>query len=214
MTATPQPQSCLSVPGATVDFPDRKAPPMPTATTTNAAPLSQQLLAATDTIDATNTRLDVPVPAGADWADDAFDGAGADRGRFFSHPNIAVDEVTPPVQSTSMTSVRLNVESFRSVRIEMVFCPDGPNTDTTTGLGCNGMADASAFVYSLDGRDHLVTARHNVTGPTLANGGLPQRQIHSQPDSSPSAVFCELTRAVDSFTLRGQPPLREPPSAL
>jgi len=94
MTATPQPQSCLSVPGATVDFPDRKAPPMPTATTTNAVPLSQQLLAATDTIDATNTRLDVPVPAGADWADDAFDGAGAGRGRFFSHPNIAVDEVT------------------------------------------------------------------------------------------------------------------------
>ena len=65
---------------------------------------------------------------------------------------------------TTPAGVQLNVESFCSVRIEMVYCPDGPDTDATTGPGCNGMADASAFIYRLDGKDHLVTARHNVTG--------------------------------------------------
>jgi hypothetical protein len=65
----------------------------------------------------------------------------------------------------SMTGkVQLHVESFRSLRIEMVFCPLGPNTDSTAGQNCKGMADGSAFIYRLDGRDHLVTARHNVTG--------------------------------------------------
>jgi hypothetical protein len=60
--------------------------------------------------------------------------------------------------------VQLQVESFRSVRIEMVHCEQGPDADTTTGRDCNGMADGSAFIYRLDGRDHLVTARHNLTG--------------------------------------------------
>src|ERR1700677_110516 len=78
----------------------------------------------------------------------------------------SVDQPQPqwtPAQSTA-AAVQLHVGSFRSVRIEMVFSPDGPDTDTTTGLGCNGMAGASAFLYRLDGKDHLVTARHNVTG--------------------------------------------------
>lgn len=60
--------------------------------------------------------------------------------------------------------VQLHGESFRSLRIEMVYCQDGPDTDTRTGQGCNGMADGSAFIYRLDGTDHLVTARHNLTG--------------------------------------------------
>jgi hypothetical protein len=52
---TPPSQSHLSVPGATVDFPERKAPPMPTTTT--------------------NPHPDVPLPAGAqpltgEWYDD------------------------------------------------------------------------------------------------------------------------------------------------
>jgi hypothetical protein len=59
MTVTPQPQSCLSVPGATVDFPDRKAPPMPT-TTTSPYP-------------------DVPLPAGAIADDNANDWASWDN---------------------------------------------------------------------------------------------------------------------------------------
>jgi Trypsin-like peptidase domain len=70
----------------------------------------------------------------------------------------------PSAKSTASAAVQLNEASFRSVRIEMVFCPDGPDTDATTAVGCNGMADASAFIYRLDDKHHLVTARHNVTG--------------------------------------------------
>jgi hypothetical protein len=61
-------------------------------------------------------------------------------------------------------NVQLHVESFRSLRIEMVFCPLGPATDRTTAHQCKGMTDGSAFIYQLDGRNHLVTARHNLTG--------------------------------------------------
>lgn len=46
----------------------------------------------------------------------------------------------------------------------MVFCPAGPDADTQTGQDCNGMSDGSAFIYRLEGKDQLVTARHNVTG--------------------------------------------------
>jgi hypothetical protein len=78
--------------------------------------------------------------------------------------------------------VHLPAESFRSVHIEMVFCPSGPHTDTTTGHGCNGMADGSAFIYNLDGRDHLVTARHNLTGrhwqTNACIGGYPVNPTH------------------------------------
>jgi hypothetical protein len=61
-------------------------------------------------------------------------------------------------------NVQLHVESLRSLRIEMVFCPLGAATDGTIGHNCKGMADGSAFIYRLDGRDHLVTARHNLSG--------------------------------------------------
>lgn len=74
-----------------------------------------------------------------------------------------------PAHSTG-ASVQLQVESFRSVRIEMVFCPEGPDTDVTTGLGANGMADGSAFIYLLDSSDHLVTARHNLTARHWTTG--------------------------------------------
>src|ERR1700730_12697463 len=49
MITTPQPQSCLSVPGATVNFPDRKAPPMPNT--------------------ATSPYPDIPLPTGAGFGD-------------------------------------------------------------------------------------------------------------------------------------------------
>jgi hypothetical protein len=60
--------------------------------------------------------------------------------------------------------LQLHAESFRSVLIEMVFCPEGPDTDSAAGQGCNTMAHGSAFIYRLDGKDRLVTTRHNVTG--------------------------------------------------
>lgn len=60
--------------------------------------------------------------------------------------------------------LQLRAESFRSVLIEMVFCPNGPSTDAAAGQDCNTMAHGSAFVYRLDGKDRLITARHNVTG--------------------------------------------------
>lgn len=53
-------------------------------------------------------------------------------------------------------------ESVRSVLIEMVFCPDGP--DATADSQRRGLAYGSAFLYHLDGSHYLVTARHNLTG--------------------------------------------------
>jgi hypothetical protein len=77
---------------------------------------------------------------------------------------MAEDPGSTPAPSPTSPKIQLHIESFRSIRIEMVFCPDGPDTDSTTGQRCNGMADGTAFIYRLDGTDHLVTARHNVTG--------------------------------------------------
>lgn len=60
--------------------------------------------------------------------------------------------------------VKLYAESFRSVLIEMVYCPEGHATTMETGQDCRTMAFGSAFIYRLDGKDRLITARHNVTG--------------------------------------------------
>jgi hypothetical protein len=35
-----------------------------------------------------------PVPAGAHWVDDEWDGEGEDRVRFFHHPDVSIGEVT------------------------------------------------------------------------------------------------------------------------
>lgn len=69
---------------------------------------------------------------------------------------------TPPSESTASAGTNLDIESFRSVRIEMMFCPNGRGTQSTSE--CTTMAYGSAFVYRLDGNDYLVTARHNLTG--------------------------------------------------
>lgn len=62
-------------------------------------------------------------------------------------------------------SWQLHAESFRSVLIEMLYCPHGPDTDSETGHeDCKTMAHGSAFIYRIDGKDRLITARHNVTG--------------------------------------------------
>jgi hypothetical protein len=55
-------------------------------------------------------------------------------------------------------------ESARSVRLEMVWCPSGPDTTPDLGQSCRTLAYASAFIYQLDSQTHLVTARHNLTG--------------------------------------------------
>jgi hypothetical protein len=60
--------------------------------------------------------------------------------------------------------LQVRAESFRSVMIEMVRCPEGPNTDSATGQRCETMAHGSAFIYRIDGKERLITARHNVTG--------------------------------------------------
>lgn len=64
--------------------------------------------------------------------------------------------------STATADLRLDVESFRSVRIEMMYCKNGRDTQSTNE--CIGIAYGSAFLYRLDGSDYLVTARHNLTG--------------------------------------------------
>lgn len=60
--------------------------------------------------------------------------------------------------------VQLHAESFRSVLIEMLYCPEGLDAGDAVDPNWTVMAHGSAFVYRLDGQDHLVTARHNVTG--------------------------------------------------
>lgn len=46
----------------------------------------------------------------------------------------------------------------------MLYCPEGPEAGGTGGPDWTTMAHGSAFVCRLDGKDCLVTARHNVTG--------------------------------------------------
>jgi len=77
--------------------------------------------------------------------------------------------------------IQLHIESFRSVRIEMVYCQEGPDTDTTTGQNCTGMAHGSAFVYRIDGRDQLVTARHNLTGRHWQTNDFLSESFHTNP---------------------------------
>lgn len=61
-------------------------------------------------------------------------------------------------------SMQLHAESFRSVLVEMLYCPQGPDTGDMVGPDWTVMAHGSAFIYRLNGKDCLVTARHNVTG--------------------------------------------------
>ena len=63
-----------------------------------------------------------------------------------------------------MQQFQLPNESARSVRLEMVWCPSGPDTTPDLGQSCRTLAYASAFIYQLDSQTHLVTARHNLTG--------------------------------------------------
>lgn len=53
-------------------------------------------------------------------------------------------------------------ESIRSVYVEMLFCRDGPQTQSDDN--CQRLAWGSAFLYRPDDTMFLVTARHNLTG--------------------------------------------------
>lgn len=63
-----------------------------------------------------------------------------------------------------MPAIQLPTESARSVRVEMVYCPDGPVVNAEQGKNRRSLAYGSAFLFELDGQQFLVTARHNVTG--------------------------------------------------
>ncbi|WP_199253628.1 hypothetical protein [Mycolicibacterium mengxianglii] len=63
-----------------------------------------------------------------------------------------------------MPPIQLPAESARSVRVEMVYCPDGPDVDAEQAKNRRLLAFGSAFIFELDGQQFLVTARHNVTG--------------------------------------------------
>lgn len=51
----------------------------------------------------------------------------------------------------------------------MVYSPDGPSA--TAESVHHGMAWGSAFMYEIDGVNHLITARHNLTGRHWRTGG-------------------------------------------
>jgi hypothetical protein len=69
------------------------------------------------------------------------------------------DQSTPTLQQFYLPN-----ESARSVRVEMVYCPSGPDTSPELGRYCRTLAFGSAFIYDIDNQLHLVTARHNLTG--------------------------------------------------
>lgn len=55
-------------------------------------------------------------------------------------------------------NVQIPLESMKSTFLEMVYRADGPEPPETV------MAKGTGFFYQVDGKDFLVTARHNVTG--------------------------------------------------
>lgn len=63
-----------------------------------------------------------------------------------------------------MPPIQLPAESARSVRVEMIYCPDGPVVDAEQAKEQRSLAYGSAFLFELGGQQFLVTARHNVTG--------------------------------------------------
>ncbi|MGB3332454.1 MAG: trypsin-like peptidase domain-containing protein [Mycobacterium sp.] len=60
--------------------------------------------------------------------------------------------------------IPLAIEHARSMRLEMVYSPDGPDTDALSEEKLRGLAYGSAFLYKTAERTYLVTARHNLTG--------------------------------------------------
>ncbi len=50
------------------------------------------------------------------------------------------------------------------MRVEMVYCLDGPVVDAEQAKNRRSLAYGSAFIFELAGQQFLVTARHNVTG--------------------------------------------------
>ena len=63
---------------------------------------------------------------------------------------------------TPQISVLIPDESFRSVYIEMMFCPKG--RDATANDTMTLLAKGSGFFYRVDGQIFLITARHNFSG--------------------------------------------------
>jgi hypothetical protein len=51
--------------------------------------------------------------------------------------------------------LQIHAESFRSVLVEMLYCPVGPAAGGTVGHDWRTMAHGSAFIYRLDGEDCL-----------------------------------------------------------
>ena len=65
------------------------------------------------------------------------------------------DHADEPVTAIN---VQIPVESMRSIFLEMVYRGDGPERPEAV------IATDSGFCYQIDGKDFLVTARHNFTG--------------------------------------------------
>lgn len=87
-------------------------------------------------------------------------------------------------------NVQVPAESARAVRIELVWSPDGP--EATAESSYRGLAWGSAFMYRVEGKDYLVTARHNLTGRHWQTGGcigeMPVEPTHVRAAFLPKAV--------------------------
>ncbi|CDM76138.1 trypsin-like peptidase domain-containing protein [Mycobacterium marinum] len=82
-------------------------------------------------------------------------------------PGDVIDPGAADAQATAIGPnafrVEVPVASFRTVFLEMVFSPKGPDT-VSTGEPLNVLGTGTGFFYRVNGQDFILTARHNVTG--------------------------------------------------
>ncbi|MDC8973992.1 trypsin-like peptidase domain-containing protein [Mycobacterium marinum] len=60
--------------------------------------------------------------------------------------------------------IEVPAESFRTVFLEMIFSPSGGEPVSSDDERLKTLAIGTGFFYRVDGRDFILTARHNITG--------------------------------------------------
>ena len=88
------------------------------------------------------------------------------QGAFRKKTLTTNTEKTPEEDSAMNAPLLIHAEAFRSVLIEMVFCPDGP--DTATGTDATAGQDSNTMAYgesssSTDLTGKSVSLRHGIT---------------------------------------------------
>lgn len=75
---------------------------------------------------------------------------------------IVVTEQSDSDSRTKRPTIRLPSQSFRTVALEMMFCPNGVHTGPDDPR--TPMSIGTGFFYRMNGTDYLITARHNLSG--------------------------------------------------